>query len=818
MTLMNNLQKTLIWSMIAIAVLSAGLVGSLWLFQEYTRYAAEVRSMREDFLAQQKASIKKEVDAVIDFIDYQRSTTEETLKRQTKDRVYRAVAVAENMYNTYRDSRTDADIKVMIREALRPVRFFSGQDYYFIYDMQGNNVLLPFSPQLEGRNLWDLQDSKGQYTIRRMVALMREHGEGFLEWYWFKPGETSTMSRKIGFSKVFAPFDWWIGTGEYIEDVEEQIKHQTLERIKNIRFGQDGYIFVTDFEGNNLAHVDETLIGRNQLEYRDSNGVPVVRELIRLGQQEGGGFLRYVSNIRPTTGQPAEKIGYARAIGPWRWMVGSGLYTDEINEKIEQQRAALITKITRSLASVVAILLLAFAFIATVLRYVTGRITGNMLLFSAFFERAATDASRIDEETVHFSEFKSLARAANEMVEVRIRAAASIERLEQQLVRSRKMEALGVLAGGVAHDLNNVLSAVVGYPDFILANLPATDPNRRYIEKIQASGIKAADIVQDLLTLARRGVVQQVVLDLNAVIEQYLASPEHIKLRTGHPDVRVEVSLAPDLLLLKGSPVHLQKTVMNLVVNAAEAQPNGGVIHIGTENRYIDMPLRGYDRIEEGDYVVLTVADEGIGIPESDLEQIFEPFFSKKTLGRSGTGLGMAVVWGAVQDHLGYITVSTAEDRGTLFELYFPATQDKLGSALASDSLDDYQGSGQAILLVDDSGEQRELAKAMLDQLGYRTSTATSGEEALQLLAEQSFALLILDMLMGAGMDGLDTYRQALELNPRQQAIIVSGYAATDRVQQAMQLGVRRFVKKPYTLRRLAEAVRETLQPSADRG
>ncbi len=131
MTLMNSLQKTLIWSMIAIAVLSAGLVGSLWLVQEYTRYAAEVRSMREDFLAQQKALVKKEVDAVVDFIEYQRSTTEETLKRQTRDRVYRAVAVAENMYNTYRGSRSDEEIKIMIREALRPIRFFSGQDYYF---------------------------------------------------------------------------------------------------------------------------------------------------------------------------------------------------------------------------------------------------------------------------------------------------------------------------------------------------------------------------------------------------------------------------------------------------------------------------------------------------------------------------------------------------------------------------------------------------------------------------------------------------------------------------------------------------------------
>lgn len=813
MALLHSLHKTLIWSMVAIAVLSAGLVGSLWLFQEYSRYATETQGLRQEFLTQQQELIKKEVDHVIDFIEYQRSTAEAILKNRTRDRVLRAVAVAENIHAAYRGSKSEQEIKEMIRESLRPVRFFAGQDYYFIYDMQGNNILLPFSPQLEGRNLWDLQDSKGLYTIRRMTEMIRAQGEGFLDWYWYKPGETEKMSRKIGFCKYFAPFGWWIGTGEYIEDVEEQIKRQTLDRIKNIRFGEDGYVFVYDFDGLNLAHFDQDLVGRKQLDYTDPNGVPVIRELIRLGRQEGGGYLRYVWPMQPSTGQPGEKIGYARAVETWHWIVGAGVYLDEINKKIEQKRATLIAKINHSLAGVAAILVFCCACIALVLRTITGRIAGSMGLFFTFFERAATGSSRIDEQAAHFAEFKSLARAANEMIEERIKAASAIEHLEQQLARSRKMEALGLLAGGVAHDLNNVLSAVVGYPDFILANLPADDPNRRYIEKIQTSGIKAADIVQDLLTLARRGVVQPVVLDLNQVIEQYLASPEHIKLRTAHPDVRVEIDLAPDLLRLKGSPVHLQKTVMNLVVNAAEAQPHGGVILIGTENRYIDMPLRGYDRIEEGDYVVLTVADEGIGIEVADLERIFEPFFTKKKLGRSGTGLGMAVVWGTVQDHRGYINVTTAVNKGTLFELYFPATRDEPGETMASASEDDLQGSGQTILLVDDIGDQRELAKAMLDRLGYRVTTATSGEEALRLLADQRFDLLILDMIMGEGFDGLDTYRQAIQLNAGQQAIIVSGYAATDRVQQAMQLGVRRFVKKPYTLRLLAKAVWEALQP-----
>ena len=695
MNLLDSLQKTLIWNMIGIAVLSVGLVGSLWIFQEYSKFETESRHLKEDYVTNQKALIKQEVDRVIDYIEYQRSTTENALKDQIKDQVYQAYAVVENIYNQYQGSRSKEEIKGMIREALRPVRFYDGRGYFFIYDMQGNNVLLPFSPQLEGQNLWNLQDYKGLYTIRRMIEMLREKGEGFLNWHWYRPGDAEKMSEKIGYSKYFKPLDWWVGTGEYLGDVEEEIQRQTLARINTIRFDNDNYIFVYDFEAKTLAHYKPENIGVNQWSFKDPNGIPVLQELIRHSQEVEGFFLEYVGTIRPATGQPAPKIAYARAIKEWRWMVGAGVYTDEINAVLAQKRAALSLKIKQDLGVIVAILLFCIVLIALVSRYVTAKIASNMQGFNAFFARAATGTSMVDDRAIHFSEFKELAQAANQMVDERNRASAAIEDLEQQLNRSRKMEALGMLAGGVAHDLNNVLAAIVGYPELILASMAPENPQRRYIEAVRDSGLKASEIVQDLLTLARQGVSQPVVLDLNTLVERYLASPEYIKLHTNNPDIKEEVRLAADLLRIKGSSVHLQKTVMNLIVNAYEAQPHGGVLCVTTENRYIDQPLPGYEQIVEGEYAVLTVADEGTGISKADLEHIFEPFFSKKTLGRSGTGLGMTVVWGTVQDHKGYITVSTAEGRGALFELYFPATREEMAQENPEINLADYQGCGQ---------------------------------------------------------------------------------------------------------------------------
>lgn len=384
--------------------------------------------------------------------------------------------------------------------------------------------------------------------------------------------------------------------------------------------------------------------------------------------------------------------------------------------------------------------------------------------------------------------------------------------LEAQLQRSEKMEALGTLAGGVAHDLNNILSGLVSYPDLLLMDIPEDSPLRKPILTIQNSGKKAAAIVQDLLTLARRGVALTEVTNLNDVIREYLKSPEYRKLKSFHPNVQVEADLEVDLLNVSASPVHLSKTVMNLVSNAAEALPEKGLVTVSTRNQYIDRLIRGYDEVKEGDYVILTVADDGIGLSSKDLERIFEPFYSKKVMGRSGTGLGMAVVWGTVKDHNGYIDVESKEGIGTTFRLYFPVTREEAEKEKSTTSIEAYMGNGETILVVDDVREQRQIASMLLTKLGYSVNAVSTGEKAVEYLKEESADLLILDMIMDPGIDGLDTYKQILELHPGQKAIIASGFSETDRVKEAQRLGAGQYVKKPYTLAKIGIAVKVELQ------
>jgi len=374
------------------------------------------------------------------------------------------------------------------------------------------------------------------------------------------------------------------------------------------------------------------------------------------------------------------------------------------------------------------------------------------------------------------------------------------------------MKAVGTLAGGVAHDLNNILSGIVSYPELLLMDLPEGSPMRDSIKTIQQSGKKAAAIVQDLLTLARRGVSVSEIVNLNDVISEYLISPEFNKLKTFHPLVEIETCFDSSLLNIIGSPVHLSKTVMNVISNAAEATAEGGTIKLSTENEYIDQPISGYDDVEEGDYVVLTITDTGVGIAAEEINRIFEPFFTKKVMGRSGTGLGMAVVWGTVKDHKGYIHVESELEKGTTFRLYFPITRKEMPGDQKPKRLAEYTGNGESILVVDDVREQRVIASKILSQLGYSVRLASSGEEAVNYLRNETADLIVLDMIMSPGIDGLETYEQIISIHPNQKGIIASGFSETNRVKKAQQLGVGTYVKKPYTIEKIGMAVKAELE------
>ena len=398
-------------------------------------------------------------------------------------------------------------------------------------------------------------------------------------------------------------------------------------------------------------------------------------------------------------------------------------------------------------------------------------------------------------------------------VDIAGRKSSEIEKksLEEKLQRSQKMESLGLLASGVAHDLNNVLAGIVSYPDLLLLDLPVDSRLRKPLEIIRESGNRAAAIVQDLLTIARGVATNKESLNLNRLIIEYLESPEAKKLQEFHPSITIKTNLDSTLLNVKGSYIHLRKVLMNLVSNASEAIADSGNVTISTVNCFLDKPLKAYDDVKVGEYAVMSVTDNGTGISPVDLDRIFEPFYTKKLIGRSGTGLGLAVVWNVMREHNGYIN-ARSDKNGTTFDLYLPITREELSVDDSGIPIEDIKGNGEKILVVDDMESQRDICTRIIDKLGYKVYTVTSGEEAVEYLKRNSVDLVMLDMIMDPGINGRETFERILEFHPHQKAVLVSGFVETDEVRTAQKSGAGQLIKKPFTLKSIGIAIKEELK------
>ncbi len=395
-------------------------------------------------------------------------------------------------------------------------------------------------------------------------------------------------------------------------------------------------------------------------------------------------------------------------------------------------------------------------------------------------------------------------------LEERLQAEREKQKLQEQIERSKKMEALGLLAGGVAHDLNNILVGVSGYAELMLMKVPPDSPVRKYAETIRDSGKRAAAVVADMLTISRNAATDKKPLNLNQLVKRYLASPEQAELAKRFPRVDFSASLSNDLFNVACSDSHIYKALMNLAVNAAEATEQGHVL-IRTRNCYIDRPFGLYEQVKIGEYVRLEVCDNGPGIAEQDLEHLFEPFFTRKKIGHSGTGLGLAVVWNTVHDHGGYIEIEQSE-QGSCFVIYLPITRNSTELEEAVEKNELPRGHGERILVVDNEPHIRELAAQILEALGYRVDIVASGEDAIEYLRKQSVNLLVLDMIMDPGINGCETYLQAVVMQPGIKAVICSGFSESMEVKRAQAAGAGDYLKKPYSIRDLAKRVHEELK------
>lgn len=380
--------------------------------------------------------------------------------------------------------------------------------------------------------------------------------------------------------------------------------------------------------------------------------------------------------------------------------------------------------------------------------------------------------------------------------------------LERSLKTAQKMEAIGTMASGVAHDLNNILSGIVSYPELLRSTLPADSPLKGPLETIEEAGKRAAAVVSDLLTLARNAASVKEPTDVNLLITELLSSPEWKGLARQHPQVELVTNLTAEEATVNCSQVHIRKSLINLLNNGFEACASEGTVTISTINAQ-QVNTQNNESLPD---LLISITDTGPGIERKHIEHIFEPFYTTKKLGKSGSGLGLSVVWSAIEEHNGSITVENLNP-GVIFQIRLPviAASELAAIEQSKNDIQSYRGTGK-ILVVDDEPELLEITGGIVKMLGYTVMTVASGEEALALLKEQHFDLILLDMILKDGMSGYDTYKKILEINPEQKAVIISGYASSEEVKKTLQLGASAIIKKPYTLDDLGKTIQKSLE------
>ena len=407
--------------------LAIGLLGSLWIFQEYANFDRQAEAMRAVQLKSRKAQLKKQVENVVDCIRIRRSQTEDILRADIKTRVSEAHALASHIYSTYKDQMSSEEMQSMVREVLRALRFHDGKGYYFAISLDGIDQLFPDSHGLEGKNVLDVQDTEGRYVFRDMIALVRKQDEGFYAYSWTKPQLEGNDFKKVSFVKYLAPFNWLIGAGLYLDDLDAEIKHEVLGRINEMSFGRQGYIFAGQWDGLSLAGFGK---GQNLLAAGDPDITRVARELIDLAKA-GGGYIYYV--MPDIDGQRrALKTSYVMGIEDWQWYVGAGEYLDDIEKTLEEDRQAMVGRLWENIAVTLILLagLLIISFVIT--RRISNKTKNNFAALSSFFHKAAVESQQLDSTTLDFVEFQQLAESANRMVTERNRVMSELRENERR--------------------------------------------------------------------------------------------------------------------------------------------------------------------------------------------------------------------------------------------------------------------------------------------------------------------------------------------------------------------------------------------------
>ena len=778
-----------------------------WTFnilQERGRFLEQSEAFAREYSTSQKQLLAFTVANAIDFIQFKQSQIEQRIKGDLQRRVDEAYQLAEKLYTANQDRMSNEEIQREILVALDSQRFNHGRGYYFVYTLDGRELLS--SDRLNSESSLSAEKHR---VVADIVRIAREEGQGFYAYQWPKPTDPPGNHPKISFVKRFEPYSWLIGTGEYVEDMRAEVQQEVIQWIDHMRFSEVGYLWIHSTTLTMISHpyYKEDAFPKwyqpgGLADFADPEGKLLFSEMTDRCLENGLGYVEYLWS-KPSYDGYFKKISYVELIKDWGWIVGAGVYIDDLERTIYQNKLAINKQIRSQVFQLLILACCCIPMLVYLTRFFHNRVRRAFATFSAHFQEAAHNRREVDPECLSFKEFQSLAIYVNKMVADQRAALTQLKKSEERLMQAQKMEAIGRLAGGIAHDFGNLMKAVHGYTEMLLWNEDLGEQVRGGLQEIKQASERASSLTHKLLAFSRRQILQPEVINLNRLVSDL----EGLLGRIIGEDIRLVTDFTENLGSIEADPVQIEQIVINMALNARDAMPRGGTLRILTQNVDLEegVCVRG-DVRKTATHVLLEISDTGMGMDTDTQEHLFEPFFTTKEIGK-GTGLGLSTVYGIVKQSGGNIWVSSKPGRGTTFSMYFPRVERKAREEAISQGQAQAHSEGEIILLVEDEAEVRYMIATSLRHAGDQVLEAGDGAEALNLLRcnpKMQIDLILTDMVMPR-MGG-DELTLRLPAQYRDTAILfMSGYPGTRNV------GSKPYIQKPFSHHTLCNRIRELL-------
>ena len=669
---------------------------------------------------------------------------------------------------------------------------YSSQDVKFcVFTEDETCQVHPSGSQKEGKRIKELAAMSNSDGMG-MVDQLKLNDGIYKEWYWPRK-EGWEPEKKIGYFLYYRPLNLFIGSVEFENNWSKKTQDTFLTRFREMQL-IGGSAFSTIIFNKNyqvISGIEEFM------------AISIDSKKIR----KEGAF------------STKDRMYFVKETSSYGWTL---LVSTDVKNTVEYITSQLrvTQQNTQDKIVFVCLLSLSLIFLSVIISAIIRRHLARTLSKLQASLKDYIEGKNLQNNGKHqdipILELYEVQRTVRELALAQAKIKKDKEILTTQLHQSEKIKNMGMLVGGLAHDMNNLLTSINCYPDYILENIPQDSVVRKPIILMRDAGKKAGEMMADIVAVARGVACEKKPILITKTLATYLTSAEFSFLKDKYPLIDFTMEVVPDLKHIEGSETHINKIAANMIKNAYESigEDKKGKIICRVKNKILRTMIHSFDRIKPGEYVTLTLEDSGSGISKEALEKIFDPFYSSKNISATaGTGLGLSIVWNIMQDHDTSIAVQSKIGVGTIFTLFFPPCAPPKEHQLIITDMEGhevFQGSGERILIIEDDKTQQVMLSDILNGSGYNPTTIETKKEAIERMTSGYFDLLIIDMNL-KNDTGEEVYEEVLRINPKQRALIVSGFAETSSVEATIRMGAYSFISKPYTPEKLLKNTHEAL-------